>query len=670
MQNSPIAGYIFSLITFFVLLINIPEGFAQLDDPVTWKVEYSIDGDELTLTATATIDPEWYLYGSDIDPDLGPMPTAIEWDNQNGLEPLTDLIGIDPKTKYDEIWEGDITYFVKKAVFTQVFEINNSDFSARGYLVYQTCTLEDGKCIPGQHEFTLANDSNNSASAIESKPDSEITALLEEEEGLGGFLIVAFLFGLGAVFTPCVFPIIPLTVSFFGKTGEGNSRSKAIKTGLLFMLSTILIYASIGLILTIALGADAANLLSTHWLPNLIFFFIFLIFALSFFGLFELTLPSALATKLDKKAESGNWIAPLFMALTLVVVSFSCTGPLAGTLLVQAASGSILRPTLGMMAFALALSLPFTLLAIFPVLMNRMPRSGQWMNVIKVSFGFLELALAFKFLSIADTVYRWGILDRDINIAIWMAIFSFMALYYLGKITFNHEAVIEKIHPVRMLLALVSFTFVIYLTPGLFGAPLPMLSGVLPPLTTQDYTIEKAVEKQLIDLKGTQALNIKNDNKLINRYDNYFESPHGLKAYYDLDDAKKAARELNKPILLDFTGHGCANCRKVEDVVWSDLKILAKLKEDFVIASLYVDDRLPLPSEEKKFSKALNQNIKTLGQKNMAIQIELFNKNAQPLYAIIAPDGSLRAGPIGFTTNKEEYLTFLEKGSLYLELFE
>ncbi|WP_114782697.1 protein-disulfide reductase DsbD family protein [Botryobacter ruber] len=479
----------------------------------------------------------------------------------------------------------------------------------------------------------------------------------ERSEGLWAFFFVAFIFGLGALLTPCVFPMIPMTVSFF--TGSSSNRGQAIFKALLYGVSIIAIYTLVGTVVAKLFGAEGANFISTHWLPNLLFFAVFIIFAISFFGLFEITLPSSFLTKVDAQADRGGLIGVFFMAFTLVLVSFSCTGPIVGSILVASAGGETLRPIVGMFGFSLAFALPFTMFAIFPSWLSSLPRSGGWLNSVKVVLGFIELALALKFLSIADQVYHWGILDREIYLALWIVIFTLMGFYLLGKLRFSHDSDLPYISVPRLFLAIATFAFVVYLIPGLFGAPLKALAGYLPPQTTHDFDLTTIIRQNRGSSTPTAAANELCEQP---KYDDFLSLPHGLQGYFDLEQAKKCAAAQGKPIFIDFTGHGCVNCREMEARVWSDPEVLRRLQENYVIAALYVDDKTELPQEEWYTSSYDNKEKKTLGKKYADYQISKFNVNAQPYYVLMDENENVLVKPIAYDLDPQHFVDFLDAG--------
>jgi thiol:disulfide interchange protein len=420
----------------------------------------------------------------------------------------------------------------------------------------------------------------------------------------------------------------------------------------------ILIYTIIGSLIAPFMGPEVANELATGWLPNIVFFLVFLVFALSFLGLFEITLPSGFVNAVDQKSEKGGIIGVFFMAFTLVLVSFSCTGPIVGSILVESAGGLILKPILGMFAFSLAFALPFSLFALFPEWMSKLPKSGGWLNSVKVVLGFLELALAFKFLSIADQAYHWRILDREVYLIIWIVIFSMLGLYLLGKLRLSHDSPLETLGVPRLLMAMVTFSFVLYMIPGLFGAPLKAMAGYLPPMSTHDFSLPSLL-RQSNGAKSTDR--ISDENELCEQplYAGMLHLPHGLQGYFDYNQALECAKAINRPLFIDFTGHGCVNCREMEARVWSDPSVLDILANDFVVVALYVDDKTVLP-EEKWYTSPYDQKVKkTIGHQNADFQITRFQNNAQPFYVILDGYGELVTSPKAYDLDIESFKTFL-----------
>jgi len=493
-------------------------------------------------------------------------------------------------------------------------------------------------------------------------------------DNLWSFFILAFGSGLAALLTPCVFPMIPLTVSFFG------NKEGSIKKALLYGFFIILIYVLVGIIIAKINGPEFANWLSTHWLPNVLFFIIFLVFALSFFGMFELTLPSKFTNRMDRLSDKKGILGVFFMAFTLVLVSFSCTGPIVGSILVMSSGGEIIKPIVGMFGFSLALALPFTVFAAFPQWLQKLPKSGGWLNEVKVVLGFLELALALKFLSIADQVYHWGILDREVYLALWIVIFSLLGFYLIGKIKLPHDSETESVSVPKLILSVIVFGFVVYLIPGMVGAPLKPLSGYLPPLTSQEFVLNQVSLRGASTEVDATRQSVNNKDVTLSepvlssveasksedcpepKYTHLFKLPHGLTGYFDLEQAKECARTQNKPIFIDFTGHGCVNCRAMEARVWSDPAVLKIMNEEYVVVALYVDDKTELPEESWYTSTYDNKVKKTIGKQNADYQITAFTNNAQPFYVLMDAEGKLLAEPKAYDLNINNFLEFLSSG--------
>ena len=683
------------LLPLFLLLLS-PLAQAQLVKPPVWNIR--LEGKELEVGKTATLVMEaqipmgWYVYSNDFDKSLGPLLTEFVPASTSDYSVASKLQAIQPKKKYDEVWEGDITYFMGKGRFEQPVKLLVSSGKIKGDLEYQMCSDLTGQCINYALDIELPFTAKENPAAAEDLQKESTTALVDasvEDEGkssspstegadptetvgtdpaaettleseeftaaedsasLWGFMVLAFLAGLAALLTPCVFPMIPMTVSFF--TGRSKKRSEGIRQAFIYGISIIGIYTIAGTAVAAIQGPEFANWLATHWVPNVFFFAIFVVFALAFLGMFELTLPSRFVNKIDAKAEKGGLGGVFFMAFTLVLVSFSCTGPIVGSILISSAGGELVKPVLGMFSFGLAFAIPFTLFAIFPEWMQRLPKSGGWLNTVKVVLGFLELALAFKFLSIADLVYHWGILDRDIFLAIWIVIFSALGLYLLGKIRLPHDSKLEQLGVPRLLLALVTFTFVVYMIPGLWGAPLKALSGYLPPLTTQQFS-----------LTGAKSSEPTSPSTEVVLYGDLLKIPHGIPGYFDYEQALAAAKREGKPLLIDFTGHGCVNCRKMEENVWVEPQVLKRLKEDFVMVALYIDERLELPESKWYTSSYDGKEKKTLGKQNADFQITRFNNNAQPYYVILDHQEKLLATPRSYNTDIAAFVEFLDGAS-------
>tara|TARA_B110000091_G_scaffold13072_1_gene12585 strand:+ start:1233 stop:2801 length:1569 start_codon:yes stop_codon:yes gene_type:complete len=509
---------------------------------------------------------------------------------------------------------------------------------------------------PLEDDFSFVKTSNSSAaSSIEDAVPTESIfdmRAANDPYTLISFMLIAFLAGLTALLTPCVFPMIPMTVTYF--TGKNKSKATRIKNSLFYGLSIIGIHVLFGAIIAPFMGPEIANDLATGWFPNILFFIVFVFFALSFFGLFEITLPHRWVNKVDQMGDKGGLIGVFFMALTLVLVSFSCTGPIVGTILVESAGGLVLKPILGMLAFSTAFAIPFMLFALFPGWLGSLPKSGSWLNSVKVVLGFLELAFAFKFLSIADQAYHWGILDREIYLALWIAIFTLLSFYLLGTFRMPGDSEAKSTSVLGLILAIISFSFVFYLIPGLFGAPLKGMSGYLPPISGQDFNISRSSQTMLKNNLSGLCEEPK--------YSDFLELPHGLSGYFDLTQAKECARATGKPIFIDFTGHGCVNCREMEARVWSDSRILKRLSENFIVVALYVDDKTSLPQNQWYESSYDGKTKKTIGKQNADLQITQFKNNAQPLYIIMNAEGRLLADPIAYNLDIPSFLSFLDLG--------
>jgi thiol:disulfide interchange protein DsbD len=443
--------------------------------------------------------------------------------------------------------------------------------------------------------------------------------------------------------------MIPMTVTFFLR--DNQSRKDGVRKAIIFGLSIIIIYTIAGTLFAFSFGAEGLNALATHWFPNLLVFVLFIVFALSFLGLFEINAPHQLVNKADRAAEKGGLAGIFFMSATLVLVSFSCTIPIVGNVLVLSAGGEVIKPVAGMLAYSAAFAIPFTLFAIFPEWMKSIPKSGGWLNTVKVTLGLLELALAFKFLSIVDQTYHWGILDREINIALWVVIFSVLGFYFLGKIRMSSDSVVEKLSVPRLMLGIATFSFVVYLIPGLWGAPLKALAGYLPPMYTHDF--------DLISLSKKDTPNETCEEPL---YGEFLHLPHGIQGYFDYDQALACARKQNKPLFIDFTGHGCTNCREMEANVWADPEVLKRLKEDFVVVALYVDDKTELPESDWYTSTYDKKIKKSIGKQNADLQITNLNNNAQPFYVLVGKDERVLAWPKAYDRDIKSFINFLDSG--------
>ncbi|MDX2444388.1 MAG: cytochrome c biogenesis protein CcdA [Bacteroidales bacterium] len=657
---------VFLLITAIILFSGI--SFSQVLDPVKWdfKIE-TLGDDEYELVFVASIDETWHLYSVDIEDGGPPIPTSFNFEESDKFELVGKVIELtEGEVVHDVSFDKDLKLFSEKAIFKQKIKVLTQEaFDIKGYVEFMCC--DDERCLPPtEADFSFSinkeNLSKESGNDALSNTDTSDTGKSKKESGTSmlGFFLLAMLSGFAGILTPCVFPMIPMTVAFFSQGSE--NRGKAILKGLIFGFSIILIYTSIGIIVSLtSAGAGFANNLSTHWIPNLIFFILFMVFAASFLGLFDFVLPSNLVNKADKQADKGGYVAAFFMGLTTVLVSFSCTGPIVGALLVEAASGEVIKPTIGMFGFGLAFALPFTLFAIFPSWMSKLPKSGGWLNAVKVVLGFIVLAFGMKFLLTIDLSYHIGIFTRDVYLAIWIVIFTLMGFYLLGKIKFSHDSDLPYVSFWRLMLVIVVFTFVVYLIPGMFGAPLKAISGLIPPMDKQSFNLEQPAStnsNMLISEISDDKAELCGEPK----YADFLHLPHGLKGYFDYQQGMDCAKKQNKPVFLDFKGHACSNCKEMEGKVWSDPRVLLKLREEFIIIGLYVDDRTKLPENEWVTSGVDGKVKKTIGKVNADIQVSMFQMNSQPYYVIVDKDGNSLVEPMGHNLDIEAFLSFLDDG--------
>lgn len=669
------------IISSLFLLLLCYTASAQMQDPVKFSVtQKSLSDTEFEIVFTGKVEAGWHVYSTDI-PDGGPTPAAIVFDEMKGVEPVGKLKPAGKVIKhFDNLFEMEVSYMEGKAVFIQKMRITGADYAVKGILTYGACN--DQNCIPpSEVGFSFAgkgkadvkataedkaeetSDTKDQAVVPEdtlqadtavaiAKTDSMTTAAVAESDYWAPVIdelaaygesasnavsqawwkifLLGFLGGLVALLTPCVWPIIPMTVSFFLK--RSGDKKKGIRDAFTYGISIVVIYVLLGLVITGIFGASALNALSTNAIFNIFFCLMLLVFAASFFGAFELTLPSSWSNAVDSKAESTTGFLSIFlMAFTLALVSFSCTGPIIGFLLVEVStSGSVLAPTVGMLGFAIALALPFTLFALFPTWLKQMPKSGNWMNCVKVCLGFIELAFALKFLSVADLAYGWHILDRETFLALWIAIFGLLGLYLLGKIRFPHDEDEDgRISVSRFFLALCSIAFAIYMIPGLWGAPLKAISAFSPPMKTQDF----------------------------NLYDNEVKAK-----FMDYDAGMAYARQQNKPVMIDFTGYGCVNCRKMELAVWVDQKVADIMNNDYVLITLYVDDKTPLPEKITVMENGQERTLRTVGDKWSYLQRVKFGANAQPFYVLLDNEGKPLNKSYSYDEDVSKYVDFLQTG--------
>ena len=644
-----------SLLSLFLLLTALLVQ-AQILDPVTFKTEWKKVSDEKAeIVFTATIDPGWHVYSTDLG-DGGPVSATFNVTQMQGAEPVGKLKPVGKEVSgFDPLFEMQVRYFENTAQFVQELKLTGGACRVEGYLEYGACN--DENCLPPtQVPFSFGDGAEAGAALAEdgTKLGGGTADVSQSPAGQPGYwapvidelnafgetvaprdLSWLYVFGMGflggllALFTPCVWPIIPMTVSFFLK--RTKDKKKGIRDACTYGAAIIVIYVALGLVITALFGASALNALSTNAVFNIFFCLLLVVFAASFFGAFEITLPSKWSNAVDSKAEQTTGLISIFlMAFTLSLVSFSCTGPIIGFLLVEVSTtGSIVGPAIGMFGFALALALPFTLFALFPSWLKSMPRSGGWMNVIKVVLGFIELAFALKFLSVADLAYGWHILDRETFLALWIVLFGLLGFYLLGKLKFPHDDDDTKVSVPRFFLALASLAFAVYMVPGLWGAPLKAVSAFAPPLQTQDFNL-------------------------------YADEVHAK--FTDYDTGMAYARQQGKPVMLDFTGYGCVNCRKMELSVWTDPKVSSLINDDYVLITLYVDDKTPLPAPIQVMENGTERTLRTVGDKWSYLQRVKFGANAQPFYVLIDNDGHPLNKSYSYDEDIAKYVDFLETG--------
>ncbi|MDR1602564.1 MAG: thioredoxin family protein [Tannerella sp.] len=678
----------------FACLIFVSQfACSQILTPVKWDIRL-VDSEsaEKEILFTATIDPGWHVYDMNL-PKGGPVSTSITYERRQGVE-LTgeQKASVAPATIYDDIFDMELRWYSEKVVFVQKIKVTDpKSFALGGEVEFMACN--DETCLPPDR-ISFSFDKNDvkqtrmntlvaetadtlppgteDADSTETAPDSTETnavvarpytpagdktatavqdvltaqpelwtPVIEELKAFGEenitstgsswwlIFLAGFAGGFIALLTPCVWPMIPMTVSFFLK--RNKQRRKAVREAFVYGLSIIVIYLAMGLMITLLFGASALNDLSTNAIFNIVFFLLLVLFAISFFGAFELVLPSSWTSRMDAKADSTSGILSIFfMAFTLALVSFSCTGPIIGTLLVEAAlGGSLAGPAIGMAGFALALAIPFAFFAVFPNLLQNMPKSGSWLNSVKVVLGFLELALALKFLSVADLAYGWRILDREVFLVLWIVIFALQGCYLLGKIRFRHDSELRHVSVMRLFLAIISFAFSIYMLPGLWGAPLKAISAFAPPLYTQDF----------------------------NLYENTVHS-----VYNDYEEGMAKAKKIGKPVLIDFSGFGCVNCRKMETAVWTDPQVKRLLEEQYILITLMVDNKSKLPAPLVVVEGEKKRTLKSVGDKWSYLQRVKFGANAQPFYVILDNEGKLLAPPYAYDEDVAKYVRFLSDG--------
>ena len=626
------------LLSLAALLSMASPALSQIRQPVKWTVESKkVKKNVYEITATGSIRSGWHIYDLE-DYQLGPNPTIFTLSGDAVEAEGKPQITSDIDRSYDDIFEMEIgTCEGPVTIVQRVHTLQEGLCDVNVHIEWQACN--EGNCLPPDEFDTTLQVEGASASSAGS---------------LWSLILEAILWGFLMLLTPCVFPMVPMTVSFFLKQSDtpAKGRFNALMYGIfIVLLYTIPICIIIGLTWAIggsAVTADIFNWLSTHWLPNILFFIIFMVFAASFFGAFEITLPSSWTTKADSKSGKGGLLGVFFLALTLVLVSFSCTGPIVGTVLIKSTQGEFWTPMVTMLAFSIAFALPFALLAFFPSILKKLPKSGGWLNSVKVVLGFIEIALGLKFLSTADQTYHWHLLDREVYLAIWIVCFTLLGLYLMGKIRFKHDSPLEYISVGRLALIIIDLAFVVYLIPGMWGAPLKALSGYLPPLETQDFVLRPGAAATVQPVPATYEV-----------YGSEVSLPHGLTGYSNLEDGIAAAAASGKKVFVDITGHGCVNCREMEARVWSDPEVLRRLNEDFVIVSLYVDDKTKLP-EDKWVTTEDGKVLKDVGRVNSRMVLERFNVNSQPNYFILDGNGEVLAGPRGYNLDVDAFVQFLD----------
>lgn len=717
----------------------------MVTQPIVWSSKIvALENNLYEIQIIGVLDEnrsEWHIY--DLGPYVdGPTPTTLVFDNLKGAE----LIGkpyllTKAKKKFDEMFGMEIGICEENVIVAQKIKVTSPDsVSILAIIEWQAC--DDQSCLPPtDKEFKIklpgagkkavaapatstqapssakpdiktenkpvTEEVKEQAVAVEavpavvepaqtggetiSSPSEELASAPQDEparKSIWGVIFEAIIWGFVALLTPCVFPMVPMTVSFFLKNSHSNANSdsedtKAAKRksangrimATFFGASIILLYtlpiAAIIMITYFAGGeavtADIFNWLATHWVPNVLFFLIFMIFAASFFGAFEIVLPSWLINKTDSKSDKGGYIGVFFMALTLVLVSFSCTGPIVGTILIKSTQGEIWEPIITMLAFSTAFAIPFTIFAFAPSLLKDLPKSGGWLNSVKVVLGFIEVALGFKFLSVADQTYHWGLLDREIYLAIWIVTFTLMGFYLLGKLRFAHDTPEQHITVKRLALSIITFSFVVYMIPGMWGAPLKGLSGYMPPMSSQDFQSAQLNDLKSITVSGTSGESsgstFSNDLGFKPKYSDFLHLPHGLEGFFEYNEAIEYAKRVGKPLFVDFTGHGCVNCREMEARVWSDPKVLKLLKERFVLLALYADDKKEA-QEKDWITTESGRVLKSIGKINANLAMSKYGVNAQPYYAIIDPATEAHlTTPRGYNLDIQAFITFLETGA-------
>lgn len=644
-------------------------------ETATWSFDTKkINDTEYELIFTAQIIPHFHMYSMNIPEGEGPMPLKFMFEEANGYELIG---GIESRSaeveELDPVFEMKVKYYDGEAVLVQKVKVNSEKATVKGAIEFQTCG--DNQCFLGEEEFSfnltgvagLVSAENSQAAATAASNTTESDG---KKESLLIFFFIAFAAGLGGILTPCVFPMIPMTVSFF--MSGSDKKIVGIIKGLIFGISVTLIYTIIGLVVALTKNAGLADVLSNNWIPNLIFFILFVVFACSFFGAFEITLPSSLANRADRQADKGGYVASFFLAVVLAIVSFSCTGPFVGAILVEAAQGGLaMKPIVGMFGFGLALSLPFVALSFFPSLVKKLPKSGGWLNSVKVVFAFILLAFGMKFLTVVDTDLNLNIITRDVYIAIWIVIFILLGMYLLGKVKFSHDSDVQHVGVFRLFLAIVAFTFAIYLVPGLFGAPLAAVSGFMPAQEKQVFDLPRDINdatKNIVISNQSSSASQQNTDKLCGtpKYSDFLSLPSGIQGYFDLKEGLACAAQQNKPVLLDFKGHRCANCKKMEKEVFADQRVINYLNDNFIVIGLYVDDDSELPQSEWVVGMD-GKEKKTIGKINREYQMSKYKQASQPYFTIIDASENILIDGVGYMSNPDSFLEWLEKGHAALK---
>ncbi len=683
-----------TILSLLAILLIIATASSQVIKPVKWTYSTrQISKEQVDLIFTATVQSPWHLYGLNIA-EGGPIPTSINFSETKGFEVLGNPTqSPKPEIVDDKIFNMKLELHSGKVTFTQRVRIIQTDsVIISGVVDYMTCS--DIQCVPGDDEFVfrLKGLGEQSAAAAAAAVETAAPAAVGKEQSdsvvfdtatatatapatasspaaaqksLWGVFLLSLLAGLGGLLTPCVYPMIPMTVSYFLRGSQ--SRGKAISQALVFGLSIVFLYTLIGILVAVFKNPNAVNNFTTHWATNLIFFLIFLILSASFFGMFEIMLPSGLANKVDQQADKGGYVGAFFMALAMAILSFSCTGPIVASLLIKASQGEVLEPVIGMMGFSLVFALPFTLFAIFPSWLQNLPKSGSWLNAIKVFFAFVMLAFSLYFLGKIDQSYHLNLISRDLFLSVWIVIFTLLGLYLLGKIKFAHDNDLVQIGVPRFIFAVATFSFALYLFTGFLGNELKGLSTILPPVGQPQGAAPRIVDSNRQTLGAAFIGQPQGAAPTIlcstPKYSDFLSLPHGLQGYFEYQEALACAREKNKPVLVDFVGHTCSNCKKMYSEVWSDPRVLQKLQDEFIIVALYTDDKTKLPDKDWITSTSDGKVKNTIGKKNQDFQIIRFNSNALPLYAIVDANGNdLSKTYYTYDPDIDRFLNWLEEG--------